>query len=63
MGKAGLTGKGPVSKDLATFCKRLSRSTRRPPAWRIENGYEKAMLLQFEDKEPLNTLKKIGFAN
>ena len=62
MGKAGLTGKGPVSKDLAVLQKTFPFDT--PPVGvALENGYEKAMLLQFEDKEPLNTLKKIGFAN
>jgi uncharacterized membrane protein YphA (DoxX/SURF4 family) len=60
MGKAGLTGKGPVSKDLALLQKTFPFDT--PPAGvAIENGYEKAMLLQFEDQEPSATLKKIGF--
>jgi uncharacterized membrane protein YphA (DoxX/SURF4 family) len=60
MGKAGLTGKGPVSKDLAVLQKTFPFDT--PPAGvAIEDGYEKAMLLQFEDQEPSATLKKIGF--
>jgi uncharacterized membrane protein YphA (DoxX/SURF4 family) len=60
MGKAGLTGKGPVSKDLALLQKTFPFDT--PPAGvAIENGYEKAMLLQFEDQEPSATLRKIGF--
>ncbi len=60
MGKAGLTGKGPVSKDLALLQKTFPFNT--PPAGvAIESGYEKAMLLQFEDQEPSATLKKIGF--
>jgi uncharacterized membrane protein YphA (DoxX/SURF4 family) len=60
MGKAGLTDKGPVSKDLALLQKTFPFGT--PPVGvAIENGYEKSMLLQFEDKEPLETLKKIGF--
>ncbi len=60
MGKAGLTGKGPVSRDFAILQKTFPFDT--PPAGvAIENGYEKTMLLQFEDKEPLNTLQKIGF--
>lgn len=62
MGKAGLTGKGPVSKDL-TILKKIFPFDTPPAGVALENGYEKAMLLQFEDKEPLNTLKKIGFAN
>jgi uncharacterized membrane protein YphA (DoxX/SURF4 family) len=62
MAKAGLTGKGPVSKDLAVMQKTFPFDT--PPAGlALENGYEKAMLLQFEDTEPSNTLKKIGFVN
>ncbi len=60
MGKAGLTGKGPVSKDLEPLQKLFPFDT--PPAGvAIENGYEKAMLLQFEDQEPSATLRKIGF--
>jgi uncharacterized membrane protein YphA (DoxX/SURF4 family) len=60
MGKAGLTGKGAVSKDLAVLQKTFPFDT--PPAGvAIENGYEKTMLLQFEDKEPSATLKKLGF--
>ncbi len=62
MGKAGLTGKGPVSTDLALLRKTFPFDT--PPAGvALENGYETAMLLQFEDKEPFAALKKIGFVN
>jgi len=62
MGKAGLTGKGTVSKDLAVLQKTFPFDT--PPVGvAIENGYEKTMLLQFEDKEPSATLKRIGFVN
>ena len=62
MGKAGLTGKGVVSKDMDVLRKIFPFDT--PPAGvAIEDGYEKTMLLQFEDKEPLNTLQKIGFAH
>jgi hypothetical protein len=60
MGKAGLTGKGPVSKDLAVLQKIFPFGT--PPVGvAIQNGYEKTMLLQFEDREPSATLRKIGF--
>jgi hypothetical protein len=60
MGKAGLTGKGPVSRDLTALQKAFPFDT--PPAGvAIENGYQKAMILQFEDQEPSATLKKIGF--
>jgi hypothetical protein len=62
MGQAGLTGKGPVSKDLGVLRKLFPFDL--PPAGvALEGGYEKAMLLQFEDKEPAATLKKIGFIN
>jgi uncharacterized membrane protein YphA (DoxX/SURF4 family) len=62
MGKAGLTGKGPVSKDLELLQKTFPFDT--PPVGvAIENGYEKAMLLQFEDTQPSATLTKIGFVH
>lgn len=62
MGKAGLTGKGPVSKDLDVLRKVFPFDL--PPAGvALEDGYEKTMLLQFEDKEPAATLRKIGFIN
>jgi uncharacterized membrane protein YphA (DoxX/SURF4 family) len=60
MGKAGLTGKGPVSRDIDALRKLFPFDL--PPAGvAIENGYSKGMLLQFEDKEPAATLKKLGF--
>jgi uncharacterized membrane protein YphA (DoxX/SURF4 family) len=62
MGKARLTGKGPVSRDLDTL-KKLFPFDLPPAGVALENGYEKTMLLQFEDKEPAATLKKIGFAH
>jgi uncharacterized membrane protein YphA (DoxX/SURF4 family) len=62
MKKAGLAGRGPVSKDLDVLKKAFPFDL--PPAGvAIENGYRKAMLLQFEDAEPSATLKKLGFAN
>jgi uncharacterized membrane protein YphA (DoxX/SURF4 family) len=62
MGKAGLTGKGPVVKDLDALRKLFPFDL--PPAGvALEDGYEKAMLLQFEDKEPSETLTKIGFVH
>jgi len=62
MNKAGLAGKGPVSKDLDLLKKKFPFDL--PPAGvAIENGYEKSMLLQFEDAEPGATLRKLGFAN
>jgi len=61
MDKAHLKGKGPVSKDLDLLRKIFPFDL--PPAGvAIENGYEKAMLLQFEDAEPGATLRKLGFA-
>lgn len=60
MKQANLEGKGPVSKDLDILKKVFPFDT--PPAGvAIENGVEKAMLLQFEDREPAATLEKIGF--
>jgi uncharacterized membrane protein YphA (DoxX/SURF4 family) len=60
-GKAGLTGKGVVSKDLDLLKKTFPFDTA-PAVVALEDGYEKAMLLQFEsDSEPLSSLKKIGF--
>jgi len=60
LGKAGLTGKGPVVKDLAAL-KKLFPFDLPPAGVAIEDGYSKAMLLQFEDPEPAATLKKLGF--
>ncbi len=63
MGKAGLTGKGPVAKDLEAM-KKLFPFDLPPAGVALQDGYEKAMLLQFEDeKEPLATLTKIGFVH
>lgn len=62
MSKAGLTGKGPVAKDL-DLLKKVFPFDLPPAGVAIEDGYEKAMLLQFEDAEPGATLRKIGFAN
>ena len=60
-GKANLTGKGQISKDL-TLLKQTFPFDTAPAGVAIENGYEKAMLLKFEDaSEPSATLKKIGF--
>ncbi|MDP9054533.1 MAG: DoxX family protein [Acidobacteriota bacterium] len=60
-GKAGLTGKGAVSKDLVPLKMKFPFDTP-PVAVVLEDGYEKAMLLQFESEmEPLASLKKIGF--
>jgi uncharacterized membrane protein YphA (DoxX/SURF4 family) len=61
LGKAGLTGKATISKDLELLKKTFPFDSA-PAAVAIQDGYEKAMLLQFEtDTEPLATLKKIGF--
>jgi len=61
MAKSGLKDKGPVSNDLALLRKIFPFDV--PPAGvAIEDGYEKAMLLQFEDAEPAATLRKLGFA-
>jgi uncharacterized membrane protein YphA (DoxX/SURF4 family) len=60
MGKAGLTGKGPVSDDLDVL-KKLFPFDLPPAGVALEDGYEKTMLLQFEDAEPKATLAKLGF--
>jgi uncharacterized membrane protein YphA (DoxX/SURF4 family) len=60
LGKAGLTGKGPLTKDLDVL-RKLFPFDLPPAAVALENGYQKAMLLQFDDPEPAATLKKIGF--
>lgn len=62
MKNARLAGKGPVSKDLQVL-KKLFPFDLPPAGVALENGYQKAMLLQFEDAEPAATLKKLGFAN
>jgi hypothetical protein len=62
MGKAGLTGKGPVAKDFEPL-KKIFPFDLPPAGVALQDGYEKAMLLQFEDKEPQATLKKLGFAD
>lgn len=62
MKNARLTGKGSVSKDL-TLLKKVFPFDLPPAGVALEDGYQKAMLLQFEDAEPAATLKKLGFAN
>ncbi len=61
MGKAGLTGKGPVSRDLDVM-KKLFPFDLPPAGVALQDGYSKGILLQFEDSEPAATLKKLGFA-
>jgi uncharacterized membrane protein YphA (DoxX/SURF4 family) len=60
MGKAHLTGKGPVS-DNVDLLKKVFPFDLPPAGVALEDGYEKAMLLQFEDAEPRATLAKLGF--
>lgn len=58
--QASLDGKAQVSKDLNILKKVFPFDT--PPAGvALENGTEKALLLQFEDQEPSATLGRIGF--
>jgi uncharacterized membrane protein YphA (DoxX/SURF4 family) len=60
MAKSGLKDKGPVSTDLVALRKLFPFDL--PPAGvALESGYEKAMVLQFEDAEPAATLRKLGF--
>ncbi len=59
MGKAGLKGISAVSDDLDVLKKTFPFDT--PPAGVIlEDGREKAMLLQFEGDEPAKTLRHYG---
>jgi uncharacterized membrane protein YphA (DoxX/SURF4 family) len=60
LGKAGLTGKGPVSRDLALL-KKVFPFDLPPAGVALQDGYEKGMLLQFEGEEPGATLRKLGF--
>jgi hypothetical protein len=62
MKNAHLTAKGPVSNDLEIL-KKLFPFDLPPAGVALQDGYQKAMLLQFEDAEPAATLKKLGFAN
>jgi hypothetical protein len=62
MGKAGLLGKGPVSRDFDAL-KKVFPFDLPPAGVALEGGREQTMLLQFEDKEPAATLKKIGFTH
>ena len=61
MQKSGLKSKGPVSTDVAAL-RKLFHFDLPPAAVALEDGYEKAMLLQFEDQEPGATVRKLGFA-
>ncbi len=61
MAKSGLKDKGPVSTDVDAL-RKIFKFDLPPAAVALENGYEKGMLLQFEDQEPGATLKKLGFA-
>ena len=60
MRKAGLQDRGPVSPDLDLLRKTFPFGTP-PAAVALEDGHEKAMLLQFEGLEPGQTLKRLGF--
>jgi uncharacterized membrane protein YphA (DoxX/SURF4 family) len=60
MRKAGLQNRGPVSPDLDVLRKTFPFGTP-PAAVALEDGREKAMLLQFEGPEPAQTLKRLGF--
>ena len=59
---AHLQGRGPISKDLDVL-KRVFPFDLPPAGVAIENGYQKAMLLQFEGEEPAATLNKLGFTH
>jgi hypothetical protein len=61
MEKSGLKDKGRVSTDFDAL-KKLFPFDLPPAAVALENGYEKALLLQFEDQEPGATLRRLDFA-
>jgi uncharacterized membrane protein YphA (DoxX/SURF4 family) len=60
MRKAGLQDRGPVSPDLDLLRKTFPFGTP-PAAVALQDGHEKAVLLQFEGSEPAQTLKRLGF--
>ncbi len=61
MEKSGLNAKGQLGIGVDALRKLFPFDL--PPAGvALEQGYQKAMLLQFEDAEPAATLKKLGFA-
>jgi uncharacterized membrane protein YphA (DoxX/SURF4 family) len=61
MARSGLKDKGAVSTDFQAL-KTLFPFDLPPAAVALQDGYEKAMLLQFEDQEPGATLRKLDFA-
>ena len=62
LGHANLEGRGLVATDLDVL-KKVFPFDLPPAGVAIENGYQKAMLLQFEGEEPSATLKKLGFTH
>ncbi|HEY4089259.1 MAG TPA: DoxX family protein [Bryobacteraceae bacterium] len=60
MTKTGLAPKGPVSTDSDAL-RKIFKFDAAPAAVALEDGHEKALLLQFEDQEPNATLKRLGF--
>jgi uncharacterized membrane protein YphA (DoxX/SURF4 family) len=61
MTKSGLKAKGAVSTDVDAL-RKIFKFDLPPAAVALEDGYEKAILLQFEDQEPGATLRNLGFA-
>jgi uncharacterized membrane protein YphA (DoxX/SURF4 family) len=60
MAKTGLAAKAPVSTDSDALRKIFKFDTA-PAGVALEDGHEKALLVQFEDQEPQATLKRLGF--
>jgi len=60
MTKTGLAAKGVVSTDVDAL-RKIFKFDLPPAGVALEDGYEKSMLLQFEDQEPAATLKKLTF--
>jgi uncharacterized membrane protein YphA (DoxX/SURF4 family) len=61
MERSGLKDKGTVATSIDPL-KKVFPFDLPPAAIALQDGYEKAMLLQFEDQEPGATLRKLGFA-
>ncbi len=60
MTKTGLAAKGTVSTDVDAL-RKIFKFDLPPAGVALEDGYEKGMLLQFEDQEPGATLRKLTF--
>jgi uncharacterized membrane protein YphA (DoxX/SURF4 family) len=60
MTKTGLAALGPLSTDVDPL-RKIFHFDLPPAGLALEDGREKALLLQFEEKEPDATLRRLGF--